>query len=84
MKDCRSFGWTAAKKVYRAFELAHRAHSADVSVYGLLRSLGIRLELGEEKINLVVVPVVVVGDDCGAYEFGFCRKIKMIMMIIFR
>lgn len=51
---------------------SHRTHTANVRIYGLLHSLSIRLQLSEEKINLIIIPVIVIGDNCGAHKFRFC------------
>lgn len=43
---------------------SHRTHSADVCVHSLLHSLRVGLQLGEEEINFVIVPVIIVRYNC--------------------
>lgn len=43
---------------------SHRTHSADVCVQSLLHSLRVGLQLGEEEINFIIVPVVIVRYNC--------------------
>lgn len=51
---------------------SHRAHSADARVHGALPVALLRGLLGEEEVDLVVIPVGVVWDEVGGDEPGVC------------
>lgn len=53
---------------------SHRTHSADVCVHSLLHSLRVGLQLGEEEINFIIVPVIIVRYNCWAHKFGIWWK----------
>lgn len=43
---------------------AHRTDPPNTGIYRLVQSLGIHLPLREEKVDFVIIPVVVVRNNC--------------------
>lgn len=50
---------------------SHRTDSANTSIHSLLHSFRIRLQLSEEEIHLIIIPVIIVRNNNWSHKFWF-------------
>lgn len=57
---------------------SHRTDSSNSSMNSLIHSFCTHLSLSEEEVNLVIITIIVVRNNCWPNKFRFCKKLKTV------
>lgn len=76
---CQYFSFGSAEMLLHYLH-SHRTDSSNSSMDCLIPSFCTHLSLSEEEVNLIIIPVIVVRNNCWPNKFRFCEKLKTVVL----